>query len=58
MKMARYAFGLEGDAPLICFHKYGKMKAALFGAALVSVADIALIVDQRLRRGRDVATSL
>jgi len=34
------------------------MKAALFGAALVSVADIALIVDQRLRRGRDVATSL
>jgi len=43
---------------LICFHKYGKMKAALFGAALVSVADIALIFDQRLRRGRDVATSL
>jgi len=39
MKMKTYVFGLEGDAPLICFHKYGKMKAALFGAALLSVDD-------------------
>ena len=37
MKMATYALGLEGDAPLICFHEYGKMKAVLFGAAWLSV---------------------